>query len=57
MKYIKDYKIFGSISDDQFFKTKKEVENWLIKVAGTNYGYFKINKNLSVDIDHVMLGN
>ena len=57
MKYIKDYLIFESLSDDQFFKTKKEVEKWLIKVAGANHGYFKINKDLSVDIDHVMLGN
>ena len=47
MKYIRTYKIFESI-DDQFFKTKKEVEDWLNRMG--IYSNYLINDNLIVDV-------
>ena len=46
MKYIKGYKIFES-NNDQFFKTKEEIEDWLKKM---NIKQYTINRNLTVDV-------
>jgi hypothetical protein len=48
MKYIHNYNIFESISNNQFLKTKKGIEAWLNKV-GIYDDYF-INNNLIVDV-------
>ena len=55
MKYIKDYSIFESLSDDQFFKTKEEIDDWIAKIFGIfNDSY--INDDLIVDMDIVNIG-
>lgn len=53
MKYIHNYNIFESIKDNQFFKTKDEIEKWLVSQRIRNY---TINNDLTVDINgHVSL--
>jgi len=52
VKYIKDYSIFESVSD-QFFKTNKDINTWMVKVAGASIGNFKINPDLTVDTNYV----
>jgi len=47
MKYVKSYKIFESI-DDQFLKTYKDVERWLIDYGIVDY---TINSDLTVDVN------
>jgi hypothetical protein len=56
VKYIKDYSIFESVSD-QFFKTNKDINTWMVKVAGASIGNFKINPDLTVDTNNAMLGH
>lgn len=46
MKYLNTYKLFESITDGQFFKTKNEIENWLYSVDVED---FIINKDMIVD--------
>lgn len=47
MIYLKSYKLFESvITDDQFFKTKDEISDWLSKMHIKKY---TINNDLTVD--------
>lgn len=46
MKYLNTYKIFESVSDNQFFKSKKDIKNWL---GDMNIDKYTINDDLSVD--------
>ena len=48
MKFIKSYKLFESVHNDQFFKTYEETKNWLDNFYVKNY---TINKDLTVDVN------
>lgn len=55
MKYIHNYNIFESVSNNKFFKNKEEIENWLVYQnivfrSGSSKNY-TINNDLTVDID------
>jgi len=53
MKYIKDYRIFESV-DDQFFKTKEEIRNWLHSYKIYD---FNITDDLIVNVTRMKLSD
>lgn len=49
MKFLSNYLKFNESIDNQFFKTKEEIKDWLYKM-GIKFHY-KINDDLTVDVD------
>jgi len=54
MRYLKSYKIFESLTDNQFFKTKEEIQNWLDKFAANGENII-INDDLTVDANFITI--